>query len=250
MRNIRLVISYDGGGYFGSQVQTDKDTVQGSLEEAIYRITGEKIRVTLAGRTDRGVHALAQVASFKTGSMIPGQRFAAALNSRLESGLRVSRSEDVPLGFDARRDAKIREYIYLIYNGGDFPVMYWDRALNITENLDIKRMEEASKVLMGRHDFRNFCSTGSSQNHYVRHIHELEICAIRPEFGSGKLISIRIKADSFLYKMVRFIVGVLIEIGTERKSISFMKERLNGKASKERARVVAPCGLYLSEVKY
>jgi tRNA pseudouridine38-40 synthase len=250
LRNIKVVFGYDGSGFFGSQAQKDKGTVQGSLEEAIFKLTGEHIRVTLAGRTDRGVHALAQVANFTTGSLIPGQRFAAALNSRLESGIRVSRSEEVPLGFDARRDARIREYIYLVYNGDDFPVMYWDRALNITEKLDIKRMEESCKVLMGRHDFRNFCSTGSSQNHYVRHIHELDIRTVKPEFGGGRLISIRIKADSFLYKMVRFIVGVLIEIGSGRKPVTFMKERMNGKASKERARVVAPCGLYLSEVKY
>jgi tRNA pseudouridine38-40 synthase len=250
LRNIKIIFSYDGERFFGSQAQTDKDTVQGSLEEAISQLTGEKIRVTLAGRTDRGVHALAQAANFKTGSLIPERNFAAALNSRVSGGIQVISSEDVPPGFDARRDAKTREYTYLVYNGDDFPVMFWDRALNIKEKLDIKSMEEAAKVLMGRHDFRNFCSTGSSQNHYVRHVYEMEIRAIRPEFGSGRIILIRIKANSFLYKMVRFIVGVLIEIGSGRKPISFMKERMSGKASKEKARVVAPCGLYLSEVKY
>jgi len=250
LRNISIVFSYDGSRFFGSQAQTDKDTVQGVLEDAVLKFSGEKTRINLAGRTDRGVHALSQVANFKTSSLIPGEKFAAAINAQVCSGIYVKSSKCVPLEFDSRRDARSREYIYLIYNGDDFPVMYWDKTLNIKGSLDIKRMEEAAKVLIGRHDFKAFCSTGSSQNHYIRHIHELKICAAGPQVGSGRLISIRIKADSFLYKMVRFIAGVLIEIGVGRKPVSFMKERMSGRSGKERARVVAPCGLYLSEVKY
>jgi len=250
LRNIKLIFSYDGGLFFGSQAQTDKDTVQGSLENAIFKLTKERTSVNLAGRTDRGVHALAQVANFKTGSLVPGDKMAAAINAGLGSGIKILSSEEVPLSFDSRRDARSREYVYNIYNGTDFPVMYWGRALNIREDLDIKRMKDASKVLLGRHDFRMMCSTGSSQNHYIRNVKEIEILEKSAENGSGRLISIRVKADSFLYKMVRFIVGILIEIGAKRKPISFMKERMNGRSSKEKARVVAPCGLYLSEVKY
>jgi tRNA pseudouridine38-40 synthase len=253
LKNIKLIFSYDGSLFFGSQAQNNLITVQGSLETAIQELTGKKLNVMLAGRTDRGVHATGQVANFKTNSSIPAGNFAAALNGKLKNGIVIDRSESVPAKFDSRRSAKSREYVYLVYNGKNIPVVLWGRALQVTRPLNIRKMALAAKCLIGKHDFSGFCAKGSEQKYFIRHMRKLEISCIGRDMlktckDPGRLIRLRFVADSYLYKMIRLIVGMLIDIGVGRMGVEEIKKILKGtsKASK----VVSPCGLYLCEVKY
>jgi len=255
LKNIKIVFSYDGGLFFGSQAQSDKRTVQEELELAIFGLTKEKVRVTVAGRTDRGVHAFSQVANFITGSSIPAEKFAQALSGKLGRGIVVSDASEVPLDFNSRKQAKSREYLYFVFNGRNLPVMFWDRVLHVTRPLDMKKMSEAAKLFVGKHEFVNFCGKGSSQNHYIRSVHELEVGPagrdLIKELGfDGELICFRIVANSFLYKMVRFIVGTLLDVGTGRVGVKTVNKMIKGGPVDVKCSVVAPCGLYLSNVKY
>jgi len=255
LRNIKIVFSYDGGLFFGSQAQSDKRTVQDELELAIFGLTKEKVRVTIAGRTDRGVHAFSQSANFMTGSSIPAEKFPQALNSKLGRGVAVSDASEVPLEFNSRSQAKSREYLYFVFNGRNLPVMFWDRVLHVTRPLDMKKMAEAAKLFVGKHEFVNFCGKGSSQNHYIRNVQKLEVGLagrdMIKELGfDGELICFRIVANSFLYKMVRFIVGTLLDVGTGRVGVKTVNKMIKGGPVDVKCSVVAPCGLYLSNVKY
>lgn len=255
MKNIKIVFSYDGELFFGSQAQSSKRTVQDELELAILNLTGEKVRITVAGRTDRGVHAFSQVANFITGSSIPAEKFPQALNSKLGRGIVVRDASEVPLDFNSRKQAKSREYLYFVFNGRNLPVMFWDRVLHVTRPLDMEKMSEAAKLFVGKHEFVNFCGKGSSQNHFIRRVHELEVGPagrdMIKELGfDGELICFRIVANSFLYKMVRFIVGTLLDVGTGRIGAGTVKKLIKGGPVNVKCSVVAPCGLYLSNVKY
>jgi tRNA pseudouridine38-40 synthase len=255
LRNIKIVFSYDGSLFFGSQAQSNKKTVQDELELAIFKLTGEKVRVTPAGRTDRGVHAFSQVANFATGSSIPAESFAQALNSKLGKGILVNESSEVPATFNSRKHAKTREYLYFVYNGTRMPVIFWDKVLQVTKPLDIKMMSEAARLFVGDHCFVNFCGKGSSQNHYFRRVHELEVglagCDLMKKFGlNGELICFRIVAGSFLYKMVRFIVAILLDVGSGKTDVGTVKKLIGGEVKDKKRTVVPSCGLYLNNVKY
>jgi tRNA pseudouridine38-40 synthase len=255
LRNIKIVFSYDGSLFFGSQSQSHKRTVQDELELALFRLTGEKARFTVAGRTDRGVHALAQAANFPTGSSIPADRFPKALNGKLGRGIVVHSASEVPLGFNSRKRAISREYLYFVYNGDRLPVMFRDRVLQVTKPLDLEKMSEAARLFTGQHDFVDYCAKGSSQNNYTRRVIKFEVgpagSGLMKKLGlSGRLICFRIVANSFLYKMVRFIVGTLLEVGTGRIKVESVRRSLKGRSGGARCRVVPSCGLYLSRVKY
>ena len=248
MRNIRITFSYDGSLFFGSQSQKNGKTVQGELEKAVHGLTGERTRVTLAGRTDRGVHAINQVANFRTRSSIPAERFHLALNGRIGDGIYVKSSAEVPSSFDARRSARKREYVYYIYSGKELPVIFWGRVLHVREPLSLKKISEAAKFLKGKHDFSKFCAMDKDQKNFVRRIHELKVSREMTPWGG--LISIRIKADAFLYKMVRFIVGTLLEVGKGKMKAGTIRELVKGASVKVKRTVVPSCGLYLSNVEY
>jgi len=255
LRNIRIVFSYDGAQFFGSQAQTNKKTVQDELELAIFKLTREKVRLTSAGRTDRGVHAFSQVANFMTGSDIPADKFEQALNSKLGKGIIVNSASEVPLTFNSRKQAKKREYLYFVFNGKRLPVMFWDRVLHVTKPLDLEKMSEAAKLFIGEHDFSNFCAKGGSQKGTRRHVYKLDVSVaghdlINMQDQSGDLISFRIIANAFLYKMVRFIVGTLLDVGTGRIDAVTVKGLIKGDVKDVKSTVVPSCGLYLNNVKY
>jgi tRNA pseudouridine38-40 synthase len=297
MRRIGLVLEYAGTGYQGFQVQaretcgaTDEAcgapeggtahtgqltgtgravrTVQGAVEAAIARITGEQRRITGAGRTDAGVHALGQVASFDTGSRIPGDRFAPALNTALPRDVRALRSFQAPEGFNARYDAIAKVYRYIIVPSqivGDAEpglerqlgpgaqlgsAVLAGRALLIRRPLDVQAMWRASRRLVGQHDFRAFASTGSSAKTSVRTIRRLEVRPVRFELLDLDVVTVEVEADGFLYKMVRTIVGALLEVGTGRADVGSV-ERLLASGDRSRGPATAPPdGLYLVRVIY
>jgi len=285
MRRIGLVLEYVGMGYQGFQVQEgdvraakDVRTVQGTVEAAIARVTGEQCRITGAGRTDAGVHALGQVASFDTGSRIPGDRFAPALNTALPPDVRVLRSFEAPAGFNARYDAIAKVYRYVIvprriigagepgqepeppvWPGLDMQLgpgaqlgsaVLAGRALLVRHRLDVQAMSQASRCLVGRHDFRAFASTGSSAKTSVRTIRRLKVEAARSEFLGLDVVTVETEADGFLYKMVRTIVGALLGVGAGRADAGSV-ERLLASGDRSKGPATAPPdGLYLVRVIY
>ncbi|MFH1709876.1 MAG: tRNA pseudouridine(38-40) synthase TruA [bacterium] len=255
MRNIKIVFSYDGGLFFGSQAQSNKKTVQDELELAIFKLTREKVRITVAGRTDRGVHAFSQAANFVTSSSIPADRFPQALNSKLGKGIIVNGAREAPLTFHSRKQARSREYLYFVFNGKCLPVIFWDKVLQVTKPLDLKKMSEAARLFVGEHYFVNFCGKGSSQNNYFRRVREFEVGLAGSDLVKkigfkGDLICFKIVADSFLYKMVRFIVATLLDVGAGRIDIGTVKRLIKGDPVDIKCPIVASCGLYLNNVKY
>lgn len=244
MKNIKLVMEYDGTGFAGFQVQPSGRTVQGVLLEALERLTGEPVKVIGAGRTDAGVHARGQVANFQTESGIPGERFAPALNGCLPGDLRILESCEAPPGFHARYSATRKTYEYLIYRRTKGAVMHRDHALVLTEALDLDAMRGAAAYLVGSHRFKSFCASGSGVKRFVRSVEKLTIEA------QGEWLKFTVTADGFLYHMVRNIVGTLLLVGEGKISPEEVKIILESE-DRRRAGPTAPAqGLYLVRVEY
>jgi tRNA pseudouridine38-40 synthase len=271
MRNIGLIVSYDGTDYYGFQSQPGGNTVQDKLEEAIYALTGERIHVTGSGRTDAGVHARGQIVNFLTPSSIPIERWMLALNTRLPNDIVVQSAFAVPENFHARRGAISKTYRYTI-NCNRNPDLFRRRyQFHHPTPLDIGAMRSGLTHLIGEHDFSSFTAPQSTKTSHVRTIlqAELEIEIDPPghfpipkdHFGQqwdqihypGKqrgVIHIYITGTGFLYNMVRIIAGTLIQVGEGKRTSSEMASIL---ASRNRAKAgptAVPQGLSLWEVKY
>lgn len=242
-----MLLAYDGTNYAGWQVQEGQGrvkTIQGTVEKALALITGERIRVTGAGRTDAGVHARGQVIHFDTDSRIPVPSFPAALNSVLPPDIRFYGAEEVSPDFHAQYQAREKTYRYTIDCGPVPDVFLRNYACHISYQLDLPAMQEAAKLLLGTHDFRSFCASGSSVKNFVRTVKALEICQ------SDFLIYVNITADGFLYNMVRIIVGTLLEIGRGKLPSGYMAELISAQ-DRTLAGPTAPAkGLCLEQVVY
>lgn len=241
MRNIKLTIEYDGTNYAGWQCQTSQKSIQESIEKILRKILQEGIRLIASGRTDAGVHASAQVANFKTAKNIPLQKLQRGLNGLLPEDIVVSKIEEVPLSFHSRFSARSKIYRYTILNRPYPSAFLKNSAYFYPYPLDIGLMRKSAKSLLGRHDFRAFCASGSSAKSTIRTIKRI---AIKKSTTNRKLqtanpavITIDIEADGFLYNMVRRIVGGLIEIGRGRT------KKLSGPTA-------PACGLCLVKVGY
>jgi tRNA pseudouridine38-40 synthase len=269
MRNIGIVVEYVGTGYQGFQFQPEAGcgrknrpvrTVQGSVEDAILRLTGERLRIVGAGRTDAGVHALGQVANFKTDSRIPAQRFAAALNPILPYDIRIVRSFEVPEAFNARFDALWKVYRYLVMpEATRIPAARTGSALlagralptrNALPEEAVEAMEAAGAQLVGRHDFSAFAARGSSAKTSVRTIRRLEVWHESWESLGLDLVVVEIEADGFLYKMARTIVGALLEVGMGRMDPDGPAQLLESRDRRLGPATAPPDGLYLVKVAY
>ncbi|MDN5346980.1 MAG: tRNA pseudouridine38-40 synthase [Clostridia bacterium] len=246
MPYLKVILAYEGTNYCGWQAQPDEHgpSVQGTVEKALKKLTGEEIRVTAAGRTDAGVHARGQVISFATGSKIPLERWPLALNAVLPPDIAALRAEEVGPEFHARYSAHSKTYRYTILNS-PLRDVFWRRfSWHIRQPLNIEVMEEALAYLKGQHDFRAFCAAGSPVKNFVRTIKDARL---RKE---GCLINLDIKADGFLYHMARIIAGTLVEVGQGRLKAEAIPEIL---ASRDRGRAgptAPPHGLCLMEVEY
>lgn len=244
-RTLRLVIEYDGTAYRGWQRQADGPTIQEVLEDKVAIMTGESVSVIGSGRTDAGVHALNQVASFRTASQIPPLGFLRGLNSLLPADIVVKELADVEPAFHARKDVKTKVYLYRIFNGLARPAIYRHYAWHIIKPLAVDRMKQAAAHLVGRHDFTSFCSVHCDIEDHVRTISSLLVEG--PENG---VVKISVEADGFLRHMVRILAGTLAETGLGRISPDEVKEILAA-GDRRRAGMTAPaCGLFLKEVKY
>ncbi|NLP18442.1 MAG: tRNA pseudouridine(38-40) synthase TruA [Firmicutes bacterium] len=245
MRNIRLLVSYDGTDYHGFQLQENALTIQELLEDALKKVTEESIRVIPAGRTDAGVHARGQVVNFPSTSSIPLERFPKALNSCLPRDIVVQEAKEVAPDFNARRSAKSKLYRYTL-DCGPYPNVFWNRfAWHPIYKLDPDLIFQAGQHLLGRHDFTSFRAAGSAVKTSVRNITRLEW-----DFSQAPLWHLFIEADGFLYKMARAIVGTLVEVGRGRISPADIIKIREGK-NRCLAGPTAPArGLTLWEVKY
>ncbi|MHB1425816.1 MAG: tRNA pseudouridine(38-40) synthase TruA [Gemmataceae bacterium] len=207
MRNIRLLLSYEGTDFHGWQLQPGLRTVQETLESAIAALTGEQLRVNASGRTDTGVHAVGQVVNFHTETKLTAEVLARALNAHLPSDVVVGEAADVPESFDANRDAKRKLYRYILHDG-PVPELFLRRYCHHTRyRLDAAAMARAAACLRGRHDFRSFETEWPNRASSVRTITHLAV----NRFGAW--IWLDVEADGFLYNMVRAIAGTLINVG-------------------------------------
>jgi len=239
-----MVVEYDGSEFYGFQRQPGLRTVDQELEEALLRLTGEQVRVTGAGRTDAGVHALGQVVCFDTGASIPPVRFGQALNTCLPPDLRVIRSDEVPSDFHPRYHARSKTYRYLLYRSSSGYTFCRRYAHLHTGRLNLEVMREAARCLRGEHDFRGFMASGSQVQNTVRTVYEFTVAESFP------WMTFEVTANGFLYHMVRNLVGTLIEIGREAMPLEHLPAIIQS-GERSKAGPTAPAqGLYLVRVEY
>jgi tRNA pseudouridine38-40 synthase len=253
MRNIFLVVSYIGTNYNGFQIQPNRVTVQGKLQEAIHMLTGETVKVEGSGRTDAGVHARGQTVTFRTESRIPIERWALALNARLPADIVVREAKEAPLDFHARRSAKRKTYRYTIENTRIPDVFYRHIRYHHPRPLNLKAMEEALPHFLGEHDFTSFCSKSSAKRSHVRTIYDIRLEREGPSDsadGRHGVLHLYVTGNGFLYHMVRIIAGTLIEIG-EGKRLPSDIPRIRAARDRLAAGPTAEAhGLMLWEVEY
>jgi tRNA pseudouridine38-40 synthase len=246
MRNIKLTLEYLGTSYHGwqSQAGSGRATIQETLEQAIARLTGEKVRTTSSGRTDAGVHAWGHVANFSTDSPLPPAAWAPSLNRHLPEDIRVLSSEEVPAEFHARFSAKGKIYEYRILNRKAPSALLRDRAWHVDRKLNVAAMRRAAAVLVGRHDFSSFRSAGCNAKTPVRSLRSLQVTRSRDR------IVIRLEADAFLMHMARNITGTLVEVGLGRFTEQDIRKILRSRDRRQAGKTAPAHGLYLLSVAY
>lgn len=244
MRRIKLTVAYDGTNYCGWQVQPNGITIEEMLNRALYALTGEKIAVIGASRTDAGVHAMGNVAVFDTESPIPPERFSYALNQKLPDDIVVVSSEDVPLDWHPRYRTVIKTYEYRILNARvPDPTRRLTRYF-VSYYLNLQLMQKAAEYLVGEHDFVSFCNVRTNVEDTVRTIYSLDVLKNEDE------IIIRIRGNGFLYNMVRIIVGTLIRVGRGFYTPEQIKEILDARNRKSAGVTAPPQGLMLMKIEY
>ncbi len=242
MRNIKLVIEYDGTDFCGWQSQPNVRTVQDVLERSLANITQQAVRLKSAGRTDAGVHALGQVANFRIESQLPTATFMRGGNALLPKDVRILSAEEVDLSFNARFSARSRSYRYIICK---YPTAIGRNfSWYISTPLDVERMREASQVLLGEKDFQSFCQAGVKLSHYLCNVSSVSF------LEDENRIVCEITANRFLHNMVRIIMGTLVEVGCGKIDPEDVGDILQAR-DRRRAGVTAPArGLFLLRVNY
>ena len=244
MRNIKLIIEYDGTNYVGWQKQINGIGIQEKIEEAIFKITGEKVHLIGSGRTDSGVHARGQVANFYTKSKISGDRFKYAINTKLPFDIVIVESEEVDKDFHSRCDAKAKEYSYLIYNSTTRSPLYRNYSYHVFYVLDDNKMRQGANYLLGTHDFLAFTGSKNNLEDTCRTINSINLKR------KGDFIKLNIRGNGFLYNMVRIIAGTLVDIGRGRIQPEDIPNIIKSKDRKCAGPTAAAQGLYLEKVYY
>ncbi len=245
MRNIKLTIEYDGKDFGGWQKQRNKLNIQGEIEKVIEKITKETIELNASGRTDAGVHALGQVANFKTNSNIPIEKIAIAINSQIKNSIRIVKAEEVDEEFHSRYKCKRKTYRYIINNSEYGSAVYRNMEYHIPIKLDVNKMEEAIKYFVGEHDFKAFKSSGTSSKSSVRTIYKAEIIKL-----DSNRIAIELTGNGFLYNMVRIISGTLVDVGIGKISPDSIPQIIEEKDRTKAGKTLPPQGLFLVRVEY
>lgn len=249
MRNLKLTLAYDGSDYCGWQVQPDAPSIQGTLASAIGRITGEKVLPQGSGRTDAGVHALAQAANFQTESPIPAGNFVIALNDILPASIRVLDVSEVSEDFHARKSAKAKTYRYRIYRAGICPPFLARYVWHYPYALDSEAMREGAPLIEGEHDFSSFAAVDPERGKDEKASNCRKVFSSRWRADGEELIY-EIRGNGFLHHMVRNLVGTFLLVGkgtlTTRDVIKILEAK-----NRSAAGATAPAsGLYLVSVEY
>ncbi len=245
MPRIKCIISYDGTGFSGYQVQPGKRTVQSELEKALERLNkGTSIRVSASGRTDAGVHARGQVIHFDTVLEIEPARWQIALNSLLPDDIAVRSVEIVRPDFHARFDAAGKEYRYFLLQSKHRDPFQRNYAYQFQYELDLDSMKEAARLLIGTHDFTSFCSAKTEVEDRVRILQEIDFSE------ENGLLVFRFVGNGFLYNMVRILVGTLLEVGTGRRAADSMPQLIEARDRTQAGKTAPGHGLYLWKVFY
>src|SRR6266853_2574988 len=270
MRNLRLTVAYDGTDYSGWQVQPGRNTVQGALASAIGRLTGENVLPQGSGRTDAGVHALAQVASFETNSSIPEENWIRALNDILPASIRVLQVSEAEPEFHARKSARAKTYRYRILRGAICPPFLARYVWHYPYPLDEAVMVEAAGVVVGEHDFSSFAAvdpdrveriaaeeTGGKTNLQIGNDRNINVRAtnVRTIFASewkreGDELIYRVRGSGFLHNMVRNLVGTFLLIGKGAVSVDGLRIILEARERTAAGPTAPAGGLYLVNVEY
>jgi tRNA pseudouridine38-40 synthase len=255
--DFRLTIAYDGGPFRGWARQDDQRTVQGEIEHALGVVLGpDPIALTVAGRTDGGVHALRQVASFDFGGEMPPD-IVRSLNGLTPPEIAILAVEPAPGGFDARRDAISRTYCYRVNAARPPSPLARGRAWSVTRDLDRALLEEAARCLIGEHDFTAFTPTDTYHRRFERVVEAAswrdEGTFFRPDGdrpAGADFLQFWITADSFMRNMVRILVGTMVEVADGSRSIEDFRRLLDGADRSDAGQTAPPEGLYLVEVGY
>lgn len=246
MRNVKIKVRYKGTSYCGWQSQTNGIAVQDVIKKAIEMVTGEKVKLIGAGRTDAGVHSLGQTANFITGSKIPTDKMILAINANLPDDVVVFDAEDVDMRFNARYDAKGKLYRYCIWNSKYRPGLFEEYCYWLPYEINLRVMNEALYMFMGTHDFKNFMSTGGNVKKTIRTLWNIDLTK------RDELVFIDFKGDGFLYNMVRRIAGCLVDVGRGELDVSDVRALISNDndGSLHRYITLPAKGLFLVEVYY
>lgn len=244
MRNIKLLICYDGTRYKGWQrLPGVENTIQGKIEQTLSRILGEEIEISGSGRTDAGAHAVGQVANFHCKSSLPCMEILSQLRRYLPEDIGIESCEETSERFHARLNCKCKTYRYRIWNS-EKPCVFERRFVYVLpQRLDVETMQEAAKHFLGEHDFSAFCANKKMKKSTVRRVDAIAITR------QGEELVLEFTGNGFLYNMVRIMVGTLIEVGLGKRELESIKALFGGK--REEAGYLVPAnGLSLQEVSY
>ena len=238
-----ITFSYDGTNYNGYQKQLNKNTIQDKIESALNKITSNRIIIHASGRTDSKVHALNQKAHFDLDKEYDLYKLKKSINSLIPEDIHISKIEVVDNDFHARFNVKEKEYIYKL-NIGDYNPIDRNYVYQYNKELDLDKMIEASKYLLGEHNFKSFTKTDDSKEDYIRNIYKINI------IKKDNIITFDFIGNGFLRYMIRNIVGTLIEVGENKLDPIKVKEILDSQNRKNAGKTAHPEGLYLYNVKY
>jgi len=242
--NKKITIQYLGTKFAGWQIQAKGRTVQEEIQKALTKMYKTKINIIGSGRTDSGVHALGQTASYRTEIFLPADAVHKGLNSILPNDISIISVEDVPEDFHAQISAKSKTYQFRIYASRDRSAMHADRTWWVKANLDYKDIERYLKVFEGEHDFSSFCVQTSLKDNNIRTINSTKC------FMEGDIICVEINGNGFLHNMVRIIVGTIVDAIKKGYSVEHLTNVLNAKDRNEAGPTAHAMGLYLKEVFY
>jgi tRNA pseudouridine38-40 synthase len=246
MPTIRLIVRYDGTGLSGWQRQRGVRTVQEELERVASKMAGETVRMHGAGRTDAGVHALAQIAAFRTNLSIPMKGWLLGLTSQLPPEIAIREAREVPDGYDPRRASGGKRYRYLVLNDRIRDPLLRDRAWHVYDPLDLDRLRRTAALFVGQHDFKAFRAADCERTNTVRHLFRVEL----KESYAGRegLLALEVEGTAFLKNMVRIITGTLVDVARGRLPESLVPELLTSGDRTQGGITAPPQGLYLDEV--
>lgn len=243
--NFKITVEYDGSAYRGWQRQREGRTVQGEIEKALQKMSGQEVSLIGSGRTDAGVHALGQTASFRCLTRIAADAFAKGLNSLLPGDIVIRSCLEVDEAFHARYDVASKLYRYCILNRETPSAVGRQYAWFIRRPLAVDRMQQATCEIMGRHDFKAFEGTGSPRSHTIRSVIQAGWRKAGPD-----LLVFDIEADGFLRFMVRNLVGSLVDVGLGKKTVDDFRAILASRDRSLGGATAPPHGLFLVQVKY